>query len=216
MPSEKEIGKVITILRREMQKYKDPALTQIGRAHDPFKVLISCILSLRTRDTTTEKASKRLYAIADTPGKMTKLSEQAIAKTIYPVSFYKTKASRIKKICQELIENYNGKVPCDFDTLMKFKGVGRKTANIVMVYGFNMQGIPVDIHVHVITNRLGWVKTKTPEKTESELRKLIPLRYWMELNELFVTHGQNICQTGKPKCQICPLQKYCRYYKKYG
>ncbi len=214
MSSKAEMGTVIRILSRNRHKFVTPALTEIAeRSDDPFKVLISCILSLRTKDATTAKASERLYAIADNVYDMSKLSTQTIAKAIYPVGFYKTKSKRIRQICKDLIGKYNGKVPDDFDMLMKFKGVGRKTANIVMVYGFQKPGIPVDIHVHVVANRLGWVNTKTPDKTELELRNILPEKYWMDLNDLFVQFGQNICQTRKPKCNICPINKYCKYYK---
>ena len=216
MRSEKQIAAVLSILKKEMKKYRNPALTEIAeRSRDPFKVLVSCILSLRTKDATTAKASGRLFALADNPRAMAELPVQKIAKAIYPVGFYRTKARRIKKICGELMKKYDGKVPDDFDTLMEFKGVGRKTANIVMVYGFGKPGIPVDVHVHVIANRLGWVQTKNADKTELELRKILPGKYWMEVNTLFVVHGQNICQTKKPLCGACPVIKHCQYGPKY-
>ncbi len=144
---------------------------------------------------------------------MIKLSTKQIEKAIYPVGFYKTKSKRIKEICKKLIDEYNGKTPDDFDTLMEFKGVGRKTANIVMVYGFHKHGIPVDTHVHRVSNRLGLVLTKTPEKTELVLRDIVPKIYWMDLNDLFVQFGQNICKPIGPKCNICPVSKYCNYYR---
>jgi len=204
------------ILRKESPNFVTPALTKIAeRARDPFKVLISCILSLRTRDEVTADASARLYALADTPQQMAKLSTRQIAKAIYPVGFYKTKSKRIKEICSRLIKEFNGKVPADFDTLLTFKGVGRKTANIVMVYGFHKLGIPVDVHVHVVTNRLGWVKTKSPDQTELELKKILPKKYWHEFNNIFVQFGQNICKTVRPKCEICPIFKYCKFGPAY-
>lgn len=215
MASEKEIGAVISVLKKEMKRYKDPALTQIARRRDPFKVLISCILSLRTKDATTGKASERLYALADNPYAMLKLPPQRIAKAIYPVGFYRTKAKRIKGICRELVGRYGGRVPADFDALMKFKGVGRKTANIVMVYGFRKEGLPIDTHCHRIPNRLGWIKTKTPEKSEEALRKLLPKKYWHDFNGLFVTFGQNVCLPRNPKCHACPIYNHCDFGPKY-
>lgn len=214
MATKKEISSVMRILRKNRHKFITPALTEIAeKTESPFHVLISCILSLRTRDETTAKASARLFAIADSVYDMDKLTTKQIARLIYPVGFYKTKAKRIKKICKELIEKYGGKVPDDFDTLITFKGVGRKTANIVMVYGFQKLGIPVDTHVHRVSNRLGWVETKTPEKTEFALRELLPKKYWMDFNDLFVQFGQNICKPVGPKCSICPINKRCKYYK---
>src|SRR3989344_2599445 len=172
MPAEKEIIDVIKKVKKEVQKYENPIVTEIGEeTRSPFQVLISCILSLRTRDETTAKATTRLFTLAKTPEKMVKLSTKQIEKAIYPVGFYKTKARRIKGICKVLLEEYNGEVPENFDELMKLKGVGRKTANIVMCYGFNKKGyIAVDTHVHRIPNRLGWISTKTPEQTEETLK----------------------------------------------
>ena len=201
------------ILKNHRKEFITPALTEIASSGSPFAVLISCILSLRTKDATTARASERLYALADNPYGMMKLSEKKIAKAIYPVGFYRTKAERIKEICRLLVEKHSGEVPADFDTLMKFKGVGRKTANIVMVYGFHKPGIPVDTHVHRISNRLGWVNTKMPDKTEFALREIVPKRYWLDLNDLLVQFGQNICRPVNPKCDICPVSKYCDYYK---
>jgi len=216
MSTESEIIDVIKKVKKEVQKYENPIVTEIGeetRSH--FQVLISCILSLRTRDETTAKASRRLFALAKTPEKMIKLSTKQIEKSIYPVGFYKTKARRIKGICKVLLEEYNGKVPEDFDELLKLKGVGRKTANIVMCYGFHKSGyIPVDTHVHRIPNRLGWVKTKNPEQTEEALKELLPRRYWKDFNDIFVTFGQNVCKPVGPKCNVCPVSKNCMYYKK--
>ncbi|MBW2991725.1 endonuclease III [Candidatus Woesearchaeota archaeon] len=180
---------------------------------DPYKVLISCILSLRTKDTTTYPASKRLFRLANTPKKMLKLTEKQIRKAIYPVGFYKTKAKRIKEISKKLINEYNSIVPNTIEELLNFKGIGRKTANIVVTFGYNLPGIAVDTHVHRISNRIGLVKTKTPEKTEFALRKKIPKKYWIVLNELLVRHGQNICRPVNPKCSECMIIKYCKYGK---
>lgn len=210
----KTIPMVMRLLKKESKNFKQPIVTEVAeRDEDPFLVLISCILSLRTRDETTAKASERLFALADNPKAMLSLSTKQIEKAIYPVGFYKTKAKRIKEICKKLLNEYRGKVPDDFDELMKFKGVGRKTANIVMVYGFNKAGLPIDTHCHRIPNRLGWIKTKTPEQTETELRKLLPKRYWHDFNDLFVQFGQNICKPVGPRCGKCPISVYCKYYK---
>ena len=214
MPPEKDIAAVIKILKK--QRFRQPIVTQVGeKTRSPFQVLISCLLSLRTRDETTAIASKRLFSSAKTPEQMMKLTAKRIEKLIYPVGFYKTKAKRIKEICKILVEEYNSKVPEDFDELMKFRGVGRKTANIVMTYGFNKNGyIAVDTHVHRIPNRLGWIKTKTPEQTETELKKILPKRHWHGFNDLFVRFGQNVCKPVKPLCYACPARKYCRFKKK--
>ena len=199
-------NKIINLLK------KDYTVDSFAEKHDrdPFKVLVSCIISLRTKDEVTYPAAQRLFKLADTPEKMIELSEKQIAKAIYPAGFYKTKAKRIRDISKQLYENYESKVPDSIEELIKFKGVGRKTANIVMVFGFNKPAVPVDVHVHKISNRLGWVKTKTPEQTEQELRKKLPKKYWLVINELFVRHGQNICFTRNPRCSLCKIYKYCK------
>jgi len=216
MVKEAEIIDIIKKVKKEVQKYENPIVTEIGEVtRNPFQVLVSCILSLRTRDETTAKASSRLFALASKPETMIRLSTKQIEKAIYPVGFYKTKARRIKGICKVLLEKYNGKVPDNFDELMKLKGVGRKTANIVMCYGFHKKGyIAVDTHVHRIPNRLGWVKTKKPEQTEEALKELLPRKYWKDFNDIFVTFGQNVCKPVGPKCNSCPVSKNCEYYRK--
>lgn len=214
MVKEKEIAAVMKTLKKRRSEFITPALTEIAeQTEDAFQVLISCILSLRTKDATTAKASARIFALADNSYSMAKLNTKTIEKAIYPVGFYITKAKRIRDICKKLIKEYSGEVPGDFDSLMKFKGVGRKTANIVMVYGFHKEGLPIDTHCHRIPNRLGWIKTKTPEKTEFALRELLPKKYWMDFNDIFVQFGQNICKPVSPKCGICPISRYCRYYR---
>ncbi|MEM7819745.1 MAG: endonuclease III [Candidatus Aenigmatarchaeota archaeon] len=211
----RNIGIVIKILKRETKKFEIPIVTESGKkTKNPFKVLISCLLSIRTRDEITTKASKKLFSLADTPEKMIKLSTRQIEKAIYPVGFYKTKSRRIKEICKKLINEYNSKVPDTLEELLKLKGVGRKTANIVLVYGYKKKGLPIDTHCHRIPNRLGWIKTKTPEQTEKELRKILPKKYWFDFNDLFVKFGQNICKPIRPKCNICPIYKYCEYYNR--
>lgn len=209
-----KISKVIEILKKRIRNFKSPIVTEIAvQTRDPFKVLISCLLSLRTKDAVTEKASERLFRIAENPEKLSNLSLEQIEKAIYPVGFYKTKAKRIKEISKIIKEKYASIVPDNFEELLKLKGVGRKTANIVMVYGFGKEGLPIDTHCHRIPNRLGWIKTKTPEQTEKALRKLIPKKYWFDFNDLFVQFGQNICKPVKPLCNICPVKKYCEFYK---
>ncbi|MBI3190147.1 endonuclease III [archaeon] len=209
----KEIPFVLGTLKKNRKKFSATLMSEVAENDDPFKVLVSCILSLRTKDATTEKVSEQLFRLADSPEKMMGLDIKKIRNVIYSVNYYKTKAARIKQISAELMEKYSGKVPDDIDELMKFNGVGRKTANIVIVYGFRKPGMPVDTHVHRISNRLGWVNTKTPEKTELALRELIQKKYWIDVNDLFVQFGQNICKPINPKCSVCPVFRYCDYYK---
>ena len=204
------IYQVVEILRKELKHLPDPSVTLVGkRWKNPFLVLISCILSLRTKDETTLPASERLFALADSPKDMLKLSVKQIEKAIYPVGFYHTKARRILGICRDLIEKFEAKVPDDLETLLTFKGVGRKTANLVLTEGFGKLGVCVDTHVHRISNRMGYVKTKTPEQTEYALREKLPKKYWIEYNALLVTWGQNVCKPISPFCSRCGIKKFC-------
>lgn len=207
----KDVAKVIGILKKESKKFKKPFVSDWAEiVKSPYTTLISCLLSLRTKDDVTAKASLRLLKGNRTPEKVLKLSVKKIEKLIYPVGFYRTKARRIKEISKVLIDKYKSKVPKDFDELMKLKGVGKKTAAITMVYGHQKADfIPVDVHVHVIANRLNWVKTKTPDETMDDLMKVVPKRYWYDLNDLFVQFGQNVCVTISPKCSICPINELC-------
>jgi len=205
MVTQKEVETVIEILKKEYPVREFP----VNKESNPYHVLISCILSLRTRDEVTEKASERLFKLAKTPQEMVRLKPMVIRMAIYPVGFYNTKAKTIKDVSKVLIEQYEGKVPDKIEELLKLKGVGRKTANIVITHAFGNPGIAVDIHVFVIANRLGWVKTKTADETEFALMKLIPKEYWIILNELFVKHGQKICVTVSPFCSKCSIRKYC-------
>ncbi|MBI4452980.1 endonuclease III [Candidatus Woesearchaeota archaeon] len=207
----KNISKIIPLLKKEVKGFENPVVSKIGEIQkDPFKVLISCILSLRTQDKTTGPVSLRLFEVADTPQKLAKMPLKSIQKIIKPVNYYITKSKRIKEISKILINKYNGKVPETFDELMKLKGVGKKTAAITMVYGHQKADyIPVDVHVFVVSNRLGWVKTKNAEDTMGELMKIIPKKYWHDLNDLFVLHGQNICFTHSPICSKCAVRNYC-------
>ena len=207
---DREIHAAVRILRREAPKWQTPVVTLIAEASDsPFKVLISCILSLRTQDSTTAQASRRLFALADSPENMVRLSAKKIEQVIFPVGFYRTKAKTILEICRNLNENYLGRVPDEIDELIKFKGVGRKTANLVVTLGYNKPGICVDTHVHRISNRWGYIKTATPEKTETALRQKLPKQYWIEYNDLLVSFGQQVCRPIAPICSQCPLAKYC-------
>ena len=206
----KDISEIIKILKKTIKQWKVPIVTQVAHYdRDPFKVLISCILSLRTKDETTAAASIRLFKIADTPAKMLQIKDRTLEKTIYPVGFYRTKTKSIKSVCRSLIDKYNSKVPDDIDELLKLKGVGRKTANLVVTLGYNKLGICVDTHVHRISNRLGYIKTATPEKTEFALREILPQKHWIIYNDLLVTFGQNLCKPISPHCSTCPIFKYC-------
>jgi endonuclease-3 len=208
------LDEIFSILKKELEKYNRPIVSQPGWddiVETPFTTLISCLLSLRTKDEVTSKASYRLLKKYNTPNQFTKVSEKEIQSLIYPVGFYKTKAKRIKEISKTLLEKYNGKVPDDFDELLKLKGVGRKTASIVMVYGHKKQNyLPIDTHCNKIPNRLGWINTKTPKQTEEELKKILPKKYWNDFNHLFVKFGQTICVTISPFCSKCPIKKYCK------
>jgi endonuclease-3 len=207
---DREIHSAVRLLRREAPKWQTPVVTLIAEASDsPFKVLISCILSLRTQDSTTAQASRRLFALADSPENMVRLSAKKIEQVIFPVGFYRTKAKTILEICRNLNENYRGRVPDEIDELIKFKGVGRKTANLVVTLGYNKPGICVDTHVHRISNRWGYIKTSTPEKTEAALRQKLPKQYWIEYNDLLVSFGQQLCRPISPLCSQCPVAKYC-------
>lgn len=180
-----------------------------GPTRDPFRVLIACLLSLRTQDTVTGPAAARLFARARTPRTMLRLPARRIARIIYPVGFYRTKARTIRTVCRLLLERFGGRVPDDLDTLLTLPGVGRKTANLVVTLGYGKPGICVDTHVHRIANRLGWVRTRTPEATELALRARLPRRYWIGLNDLLVSFGQNVCLPVSPRCSRCPVRGFC-------
>ena len=208
---EDQIHAAIKILRREIRQWQEPVVGVVAResARDPFRILISCLLSLRTKDKTTSEASARLFALAHTPAALLKLSQRSIERAIYPVGFYRTKAKAIHAICRRLLEVYEGKVPQSIDELVTLAGVGRKTANLVVTVGYQKPGICVDIHVHRISNRWGYVKTKTPEETEQALRARLPKRYWITFNDLLVPYGQNLCQPVSPFCSRCKLIDMC-------
>ena len=210
--SQENIDKIVNGIKNANLPQTD-FVKMMEEFHDPFKVLICCILSLRTNDKTTYPCSLRMLELGTKPADFLSLDAETLAKAIYPVGFYKNKAQQILDLSREIIEKYNGKVPCSIDELVKFKGVGRKTANLVMAKGFDKPAICVDVHVHRISNRLGWIKTKTPDETEMELRKLLPEKYWLDINTILVTFGQNICKPQRPYCDKCPIKKYCETYK---
>jgi endonuclease-3 len=186
-----------------------PIVTVVSEKRSPFLVLVSCLLSLRTKDKTTAGACRRLFPVADTPQKMVRLSKAALEKLIYPVGFYRTKAGRILEISRRLLEEYHGAVPASREELLKLKGVGRKTANLVLGLGFGVPAVCVDTHVHRISNRLGWVRTRTPYDTEEALCRLFPERWWIPLNTILVTFGQNICLPIGPRCAQCAIRASC-------
>lgn len=205
-----EIDSVMSILSDEIAKWETPAVTIVSqRSKDPYKVLISCLLSLRTKDNVTAIASERLFSLASNPVDMLKLDVEIIEKAVYPVGFYHNKAKQILDISQILLKNYDGRVPESIEELLKLPGVGRKTANLTVVLGYGKPGICVDTHVHRICNRLGYVTTKTPFETEMELRGKLPLKYWSDINDFLVTFGQNLCKPVSPICSKCAVSAYC-------
>jgi endonuclease III len=207
---DEEIHQAMALLTEAVKGWVTPAVTIVAtQDRDPFKVLISCILSLRTRDQVTAEASARLFALADTPDKLSRLTTAQIEEAIYPAGFYRIKAQQILEISRQLADEYQSRVPDDLDELLKFKGVGRKTANLVLTLGYGKQGICVDTHVHRICNRWGYLKTSTPEQTEIALRKKLPAEYWIIINDLLVTFGQNQCTPLSPRCSSCPLYHLC-------
>lgn len=206
-----QIHAAIRIVKREIRQWQEPVVGVVARDsdRDPFLILISCLLSLRTKDKTTSEASERLFALAHTPATMLKLPIGKIERAIYPVGFYRTKAKSIHQICRRLLDVYGGKVPDSIDELVTLSGVGRKTANLVVTVGYGKPGICVDIHVHRISNRWGYINTKTPEESEQALRRKLPKQYWITFNDLLVPYGQNLCQPVSPFCSKCKLTEFC-------
>ncbi len=204
------VSRALAILRREAPNWNAPIVGFIAvQSGDPFRTLIGCILSLRTKDETTAAASQRLFDRAATPESILKLTPKTLERLIYPVGFYRTKARVIHGICRDLIEQFGGVVPDEIDQLLKLKGVGRKTANLVVTEAYGRPGICVDTHVHRISNRWGFVKAKTPDKTEVALRSALPRRHWLEYNGLLVAFGQTICQPTSPWCSRCKIARMC-------
>ncbi len=207
---DKDIDDVVRILKREIRQWQVPIVGVVAeKTRDPFQILISCVLSLRTQDSTTAGASKRLFAVATTPQGLAALSVGRLERLIYPVGFYRVKARNIREISRRLIGEYGGRVPNTIDALLTLPGVGRKTANLVVTIGYNKYGICVDTHVHRITNRWGYVSTGTAEKTEFALREKLPRKHWKIINDLLVTYGQNLCRPIGPRCSDCKLMAYC-------
>jgi len=210
-----EWAEIITALekwREEKQNEAEPSVTTVASEYknDPWAVLLSTILSLRTKDEVTLSSSKIILEKAPIPEKLIAIPEDTIAKLIYPVGFYRTKAKNLKKIANILIEKYGGKVPADMDSLLALPGVGRKTANLVLTEAFDMDGICVDVHVHRISNRMAWVSTANPEQTEYALREKLPQEYWKRINALLVVYGQKVCRPISPFCSNCVIHKYCK------
>ncbi len=206
-----QIGGALRVVKREIRRWREPVVGVVAResGRDPFRILISCLLSLRTKDKTTSEAGARLFALAHEPAAMLAVPISAVEKAIYPVGFYRTKAKSIHAICRRLLDEYSGKVPDSIEALVTLPGVGRKTANLVVTVGYKKPGICVDIHVHRITNRWGYVKTKTPDQTEQALRRKLPKPYWITFNDLLVPYGQHLCQPVSPWCSKCKLTPYC-------
>lgn len=202
------IKEAIKILEEAKQPQSD-FVKLMDNFKNPYLVLIACILSLRTNDKTTYPATLRMLELAKTPQEMMEIDEDKLANAIYPVGFYKNKAGQIIELSKKIVQDCDGKVPNSIDELCKFRGVGRKTANLVMTLGFGEPAICVDVHVHRIFNRLGYIKTKNPEETEFALREKLPIELWIPINTLLVTHGQNVCKPIKPMCNNCPISKYC-------
>ncbi|ACO04723.1 MULTISPECIES: endonuclease III [Persephonella] len=209
--SREDFIKVLNILKREFPRWDAPVVSLMAKRdkRTPYQILISTIISLRTKDQVTAEVSERLFRLADNPYDMLKIPEEKIAEAIYPAGFYRNKAKVIKEISGKIVKDFGGKVPDSIDELLKLKGVGRKTANLVVALGYGKPAICVDTHVHRISNRLGFVKTKTAEETEMALRKKVPREYWNEINDLFVAFGQTICKPVSPKCSECPVSSYC-------
>lgn len=204
----KNIDEIVLGLKKAKQKRSD-FVNLMDSFKDPYLVLIACILSLRTNDRITYPATLRMLELAKTPAEMAKVNVEDLEKAIYPVGFYANKARQIVELSKIIAEEMNSVVPDTIEELIKFNGVGRKTANLVLSCGFNKPAICVDVHVHRIFNRLGLIKTKTPDETEFVLRDKLPIKYWIDINTLLVTHGQNICKPIKPLCNECPIKEYC-------
>ncbi len=206
-----DIHKMMRLLEKELGQFGLPPVSAMaGEAVvDPFKILVSTIISARTKDEVTGPATERLFLLADTPAAMSKLPEERIERAIFPAGFYRTKAKALRKAARELVDRFGSRVPDTIEELLTLPGVGRKTANLVVTLAHNKAGICVDTHVHRITNRWGYVKTKTPHETEQALRAKLPKKHWIAINTILVMHGQNICKPVSPLCSRCPVFKYC-------
>ena len=203
------IEKVMEILKSNYPSTERTTLNRMRKKPDAFKILISCLLSLRTQDKNTEIVSRKLFEVASTPEQIINLPIKELEKLIFSSGYYKNKAKTLKHVSEIILKDYNGKVPNTREELESIKGIGPKTANIVLAFAFGKNVLPIDTHCHRIPNRLGWVKTKTPEKTEVELGKILPKRYWKDFNAIFVQFGKTICVPISPKCSECPIEKFC-------
>lgn len=204
------IHPIVEALEEAVKEWRTPVVTEMGqRGSEPFRVLVACVLSTRTKDEVTAQAASRLFAEASSPASMAALGEKKIAEVIYPVGFYRTKARHIVALCGELSGRFAGRVPDELEDLLALPGVGRKTANLVLTQGFGKPGICVDTHVHRITNRLGYVRTATPEQTEFALREKLPPEHWIAINDLLVAFGQHCCTPVSPRCSTCPVESHC-------
>jgi len=203
------LGKALAILSKVTESYEEPIVERQHRKRSPFRTLVSVLLSARTKDDTTGPATDRLFRVASTPKEMAALSERRIEKLIYPVGFYKTKAAHVKELARRLIDDYSGEVPKTMDELLSLPGIGRKSANLMLGVVFGIPAICVDTHVHRITNRWGYVETKSPAQTEQALREKLPRKYWIEINRLLVIYGQNVCTPQSPRCSDCRIEGYC-------
>ena len=207
---QRDIHAALRVLRREVRQWPEPVIGVVARdSRDPFRILITCLLSLRTKDRTTAEAGRRLFALAADPASMGRLSQRKLERTIYPVGFYRTKAKQIRGICKRLLGDFGGRTPDSIEALLTLPGVGRKRANLVVTVGYRKPGICVDVHVHRISNRWGYIRTNTPEESEEALRNKLPAQYWITYNDLLVPFGQNICQPVSPWCSRCRITKYC-------
>ena len=208
--SPREIDAIIATLKRTVRAWAPTAVGAIAQdGGDPFRILVSCLISLRTTDAVTSPAAARLFRLAATPQAMLRLSPRAIARAIYPAAFYRAKGRTLRDVCRALLDEFGGRVPDSIEDLLRLKGVGRKTANLVVTLGYCRPGICVDTHVHRIANRLGLVRTKQPEATEFALRASLPRRHWIPLNDLLVAFGQNLCRPLSPFCSRCPIAALC-------
>lgn len=205
-----EILKTIALIEKQVKEFKLPSVTEVSKKKDAYRILISCILSLRTKDKTTLEASNRLFKVASNPYDMVKLTPGRLERLIYPVGFYRNKSRIILEASRKIIKDFAGRVPRKLEDLLGFRGVGRKTANLVLGLGYNIDAICVDTHVHRISNRLALVKTNTPEATEEALKKIIPKSYWIDLNTLLVAFGQNVCVPVSPFCSSCFVYRFCK------
>lgn len=204
------VNRAIRALKRSSKEWDPTTLAKVKEdTEDPFKILVSTVLSARTKDETTLGASKRLFALAPTPHRLATLSQRKIERAIYPVGFYRTKARHLRALAQDVLYKFTGRVPDTLDELLELKGVGRKTANLVITLAFKKPGICVDTHVHRISNRWGLVQTRHPKETEFALYKVLPKKHWISFNDLLVSFGQNICRPISPRCSVCPINSVC-------